>query len=229
MGPNGSPMPDTCIPMNGDMGFDGEHCMNSCPIVCGENDIVCKGGVDSNGCKMADTCVYADPSNPCPIECPVSCSPGFMPCPGAPYGNSCPMPTTCIPETGQIGTDGYDCPAHCPVVCPADQMICPGLGFDATGCKIADFCAPKKGPIGINGNECPMSSCPIVCPPGELSCPGGVDENGCPMPDVCRTGSCDPDCKDKISAKKCQKRKKNNKCGKNKNKKNCKLTCGYCQ
>ena len=33
--------------------------MNSCPIICGENDIVCKGGVDSNGCKMADTCVYA--------------------------------------------------------------------------------------------------------------------------------------------------------------------------
>ena len=33
--------------------------MNSCPIICGENDIVCKGGVDSNGCKMADSCVYA--------------------------------------------------------------------------------------------------------------------------------------------------------------------------
>ena len=46
-------------PCAGEIGFDGEYCMNSCPIICGENDIVCKGGVDSNGCKMADTCVYA--------------------------------------------------------------------------------------------------------------------------------------------------------------------------
>ena len=46
---------------------------------------------------------------------------------------------------GQLGTNGFECPAQCPVICPADQMTCPGLGFDETGCKIADFCAPKKG------------------------------------------------------------------------------------
>ena len=40
------------------------------------------------------------------------------------------------------------------------------------------------GPIGIDGNACP-DVCPAACGIAEQSCPGGVDSNGCMMPDVC--------------------------------------------
>ena len=42
------------------------------------------------------------------------------------------------------------------------------------------------GPIGKDGNECPVS-CPVVCGVGEKNCGSGSDENGCPMPDTCRS------------------------------------------
>ena len=41
-----------------------------------------------------------------------------------------------------------------------------------------------KGPIGTDGNSCPVV-CPAACGIAEQNCPGGVDSNGCMMPDVC--------------------------------------------
>ena len=32
--------------------------MNICPIICDDNYIACKGGIDDNGCNMIDSCVY---------------------------------------------------------------------------------------------------------------------------------------------------------------------------
>ena len=40
------------------------------------------------------------------------------------------------------------------------------------------------GPIGNDGNACP-ASCPPACPADHMTCGGGVDANGCQMPDTC--------------------------------------------
>ena len=40
------------------------------------------------------------------------------------------------------------------------------------------------GPIGTDGNACPVV-CPAACGIAEQNCPGGLDSNGCMMPDVC--------------------------------------------
>jgi hypothetical protein len=48
-----------------------------------------------------------------------------------------------------------------------------------------------KGPTGNDGSSCPMT-CPTDCGPGELICPGGVNSNGCPLPDLCKTGTVFP-------------------------------------
>ena len=43
--------PDFCIPNKvGD-------CPSFCPMKCGENDMMCPGKMDPNGCKMPDTCI----------------------------------------------------------------------------------------------------------------------------------------------------------------------------
>ena len=42
--------PDYCIPNKvGD-------CANFCPMKCGDNDMVCAGKMEPNGCKMPDFC-----------------------------------------------------------------------------------------------------------------------------------------------------------------------------
>ena len=88
--------------------------------------------------------------------------------------------------------------------CGLEEVFCPG-GLDGlTGCPKPNTCMPvtgnclgkliisedftKKsfpiGPIGADGNACPVV-CPAACGIAEQSCPGGVDSNGCMMPDVC--------------------------------------------
>ena len=38
--------------------------------------------------------------------------------------------------------------------------------------------------MGKDGMECP-SFCPMKCGPEDMHCAGGMDWNGCPMPDTC--------------------------------------------
>ena len=38
--------------------------------------------------------------------------------------------------------------------------------------------------MGNDGVECP-GMCPTQCAPGDMMCPGGMDGNGCMMPDTC--------------------------------------------
>ena len=40
------------------------------------------------------------------------------------------------------------------------------------------------GPIGTDGNACPVV-CPVACGTGEMNCYGGMDTNGCRMPETC--------------------------------------------
>ena len=45
---------DTCMPMK-----DGD-CMNSCPVYCPDDAMICPGGSDAMGCKMPDFCYHGE-------------------------------------------------------------------------------------------------------------------------------------------------------------------------
>ena len=38
--------------------------------------------------------------------------------------------------------------------------------------------------MGKDGYECPVS-CPVKCGMDDIWCPGGMDNNGCQMPEMC--------------------------------------------
>ena len=48
-------MPDTCQKMI--FGTDGAKCPDVCPMTCPPDHMFCDGGLDANGCPLADTCV----------------------------------------------------------------------------------------------------------------------------------------------------------------------------
>merc|ERR1719225_1817106 len=56
--------------------------------------------------------------------------------------------------------------------------------MDHNGCPTAETCMPSKGPVGLDGNDCPVH-CPAACPADHMHCGGGMDANGCMMPNTC--------------------------------------------
>ena len=55
-GPTGGcPLPDTCQKIS--VGTDGAKCPDVCPMTCPPDQMFCDGGLDANGCPLADTCV----------------------------------------------------------------------------------------------------------------------------------------------------------------------------
>merc|ERR1712241_1455508 len=81
MDANGCPMPNTCMPMTGPIGNDGDACAVACPPACAAGDMICPGGIDHNGCPMPDTCGPAATAT-CPATCPVHCPQDHMHCGG---------------------------------------------------------------------------------------------------------------------------------------------------
>merc|ERR1712020_185538 len=69
-----------------------------------------------------------------------------------------------------------------PVTCDYEkEMMCPGKwNEDWTEQMTADFCIPMK-----NG-DC-YNHCPMDCGK-DMMCPGGMDPQGCAMPDSCHPG-----------------------------------------
>merc|ERR1711981_104517 len=69
-----------------------------------------------------------------------------------------------------------------PVTCDYEkEMMCPGKwNEDWTKQMTADFCIPMK-----NG-DC-YNHCPMDCGK-DMMCPGGMDPQGCAMPDSCHPG-----------------------------------------
>ena len=59
------------------------------PIKCGPKDMICKGGVDHEGCPISDLCMPTkgpmglDGFTECPGICPTTCGLEDMVCPGA--------------------------------------------------------------------------------------------------------------------------------------------------
>merc|ERR1712072_1660867 len=95
------------------------ECPTNCPVNCNEHEMHCPGDVDSNGCKMPDTCMWNDPYSMCPSSCPVFCGEDMMMCPGGMDAAGCMMPETCVPMDP-------NCPTNCPVNCNQNEMMCPG-------------------------------------------------------------------------------------------------------
>ena len=63
-------------------------------------------------------------------------------------------------------------------------------------CNKANNNQIQLGPIGNDGNACAVA-CPPACAAGDMICPGGIDHNGCPMPDTCgpaATATCPATC-----------------------------------
>ena len=80
---NGCEMPQTCVPINGNLdimeeylyqilkttqvflfksntgptGVDGTNCPGACPTVCPSDDLTCQGNVNDNGCDMPQFCL----------------------------------------------------------------------------------------------------------------------------------------------------------------------------
>ena len=60
--PEGCEMPHYCLPKY----WNGTECYNSCPIICGETEVICPGEF-YDGCPKADFCMPMDtgcPSGP---------------------------------------------------------------------------------------------------------------------------------------------------------------------
>merc|ERR1712244_157066 len=70
--PNGCPIPDTCMPMEGPIGTDGNACPAACPVTCPPDHMYCGAGSDANGCPMPNTCVPM--TDDCPAACPAVCN-----------------------------------------------------------------------------------------------------------------------------------------------------------
>ena len=72
----------------------------------------------------------------------------------------------------------------CPVFCKEDEQLCPGTWDHETGENLSpDICIPMKN--GTCYNYCPETN----CGENELVCSGGLDAEGCKIPDFCHYGS----------------------------------------
>merc|ERR1712226_29743 len=183
----GCEMPHYCFPnKNGMTGDDGTDCWSTCPMMCGETEVICPGE-PYNGCPMGDFCAPADVG--CPTVRPpatgVECGTDEMMCGGGiDTATGCEMPGHCIPSTMGNGTDGNPCWSSCPAMCDyaAGQMYCDG-GF-YNGCPMGGYCA------------WPYGDCPAMCgahcdyDAGEHYCDMGTDDNGCWMGNFCSTEEC---------------------------------------
>ena len=183
----GCEMPHYCFPnKNGMTGDDGTDCWSTCPMMCGETEVICPGEF-YNGCQMMDYCMPADTG--CPTVCPpttgANCTSDEMMCGGGiDPATGCEMPGHCIPSTMGNGTDGNPCWSSCPAMCDyaAGQMYCDG-GF-YNGCPMGGYCA------------WPYGDCPAMCgahcdyDAGEHYCDMGTDDNGCWMGNFCSTEEC---------------------------------------
>ena len=172
----------TCIPtLDGSLDNWGNPCWNTCPMTCHEGDQVCGAGVDPwNGCNNPGWCEPAmDPVTECPFHCPIACAETEMQCFGGMDANGCMMPDMCVPsKDGSTDKWGNPCWNSCPTLCQEGEQVC-GAGVDPwTGCNNPGWCAPTMA------GDCPHH-CPMNCGPEEISCWGGVDANGCMMPDYC--------------------------------------------
>ena len=189
------------------VGLDGKQCPLCCPLSCEDDEILCPGQTNSNGCLNNDQCIKREIGNDgvlCPGYCPVVCESEEILCsmPNDPSTN-CKNPPKCVPK--QTDRNGNDCATQiCPIFCDESEILCDG-GKDHIGCKEPDICVPK----GLSNADtfCP-GTCPLECPPNAVLCEGHKDcESGCFASDTCAAKAKDVNgdyCPDDSSSHRCQ-------------------------
>jgi len=156
-------------------GVDGNECAHVYPMTCVSGDMMCSGGVASNGCQLADHCMTANPDSNCATTCPITCdSDNEYHC-GSTDANGCSQDACCAKT---FGDDGMECANVYPMTCGSEQIMCSD-GVDSNGCELGDYC------MGTD----PESSCPVSCPitcnyDTQYHC-GSNDANGCYQDSCC--------------------------------------------
>ena len=160
----------------------------NCPLICSQecndDELLCPGGTDPNGCYENDFCHPKGTGNEgqaCPGFCPFECPENKLKCPSPDDPvTGCEVAPECIPT--QTDNNGEECShQECPVVCDDTEILCTG-NIDHIGCKEGDTCVPKG--TDDNGELCP-GICPVQCGPDEILCKGQPDCNGCVENDQC--------------------------------------------
>ena len=143
--------------------------------------MVCHGGIDFNDCEMPEFCHPAKgpmgkEGHECPAFCPVKCDAKDLQCWGGMDENDCPKPDFCLSGPGK----------KLLVKIIVKYML--SIFFTRFNVNFMlvpnSFCIFNVGPIGNDGKECPLT-CPVICKSDEMWCDGGIDHNGCMMPNTC--------------------------------------------
>merc|ERR1712141_732353 len=118
-----------------------------CPLVCRNDQVMCSGGMDYDGCPKKGRCI-SKTNGKCPAKCPAMCGKGQKSCPMPPRADGCPAGSTCMPHDPTAICSRH-CPKHCPSSAP---KRCPGR-INSLGCPGPDTCMPAS------------ATCPPVAPP----------------------------------------------------------------
>ncbi len=137
---------------------------------CQDNQHLCQGGINNEGCPLPDICIQR--SNTCPVVCPVHCLQDEIKCSRPDNAVGCPMPDDCHPRRNG------NCTNWCPMFCGPEEKLCPG-GEEPDGCPCPPTCHPKKKEDGCDYHCIPH------CGEGQHLCPGQVDEDNCNGPPMC--------------------------------------------
>ncbi|XP_040571982.1 uncharacterized protein [Lepeophtheirus salmonis] len=184
------------------------NCTNFCPTTCEDNEKVCEGPLNEQGCKLPDVCVpemnRGGRGNLCPEHCPIRCPEGERPCPGNIKEDSCREPPKCVAKDKkcpQGERDFFGCKIIEKISKCEDNnsRICPGV-YDNVGCRTAPECMQKN-------ETCPQSTydrngCRVLGPVAckwshQKFCPMPLDEKNCPIQGECieiKNGKCNQYC-----------------------------------
>ena len=164
------------------------YCPFICPPDCKDNELMCPGGTDCDGCRENDHCIQKDMNSNgelCPGFCPFECPEDTVRCPVPDDSvTGCAREPECIPKQKNIRNNDCADQEVCAAVCADTEILCTGRK-DEQGCKEADTCEPRY--TSKNGDLCP-GTCPARnCGPDEILCKGQEDCNGCKTADYCVT------------------------------------------
>jgi len=170
------PCNEQCIPKGCECVTDPK-CPMICEVTCDEDEILCNGGIDDNGCRENAYCHPKGTGNngPCPGYCPFDCTEDEVTCP-VPDKDGCPTPPLCVPKAKDNNGDECDEQHVCPLICDIfEEQLCGG-GRDHMNCPEEKFCLPKC-----------IEACPVECGTDEIKCEG-LDNCGqdCVQQDECK-------------------------------------------
>ena len=161
------------------IGPSDPDCPLICEVICEDDELLCPGGTDPEGCRENDYCHPKgtdNEGNPCPGYCPFDCKEEEVRCPvpDDPI-TGCAVPPLCIPKSKDNNGEYCD-HQQCPLICdPDSEQLC--FGFeDHMGCDTPDECIPTC-----------VEACPVQCSDDEIKCEGNADcETNCVDQDMCK-------------------------------------------